>query len=57
MHRAGLSVAVGNAVPEVKKAAHYITKARAGRGAIRETVELILKSKGIWEATIDKARA
>ena len=57
MRRAGLSVAVGNAVPEVKKAAHYITKARAGRGAIRETVELILKSKGIWEAMIDKARA
>jgi 3-deoxy-D-manno-octulosonate 8-phosphate phosphatase (KDO 8-P phosphatase) len=57
MHRAGLAVAVGNAVPEVKRAAHYITKARAGRGAIRETVELILKSKGIWEAMIGKARA
>jgi len=57
MHRAGLAVAVGNAVPEVKKAAHYVTKARAGHGAIRETVELILKSKGIWEAVIDKARA
>jgi 3-deoxy-D-manno-octulosonate 8-phosphate phosphatase (KDO 8-P phosphatase) len=57
MRRAGLSVAVGNAVPEVKKAAHYITKACAGRGAIRETVELILKCKGIWEAIIDKARA
>jgi 3-deoxy-D-manno-octulosonate 8-phosphate phosphatase (KDO 8-P phosphatase) len=57
MRRAGLAVAVGNAVPEVKKSAHYITKARAGHGAIRETVELILKSKGIWEAMIDKARA
>ena len=57
MHRAGLAVAVGNAVPEVKRAAHYITKARAGRGAIRETVELILKSKGIWEAMIGKAQA
>jgi 3-deoxy-D-manno-octulosonate 8-phosphate phosphatase (KDO 8-P phosphatase) len=57
MRRAGLAVAVGNAVPEVKKAAHYVTKARAGHGAIRETVELILKSKGIWEAMIDKARA
>jgi len=56
MRRAGLAMAVGHAVPEVK-AAHYITKARAGRGAIRETVELILKSKGIWEAMIDKARA
>lgn len=57
MRRAGLSIAVGDAVPEVKEAAHYTTKAFAGRGAIREAVELILKSKGIWEAMIDKARA
>ena len=57
MRRAGLAVAVGDAVPEVKKAAHYVTKARGGRGAIRETVELILKSKGIWKEMIDKARA
>jgi len=57
MRRAGLAVAVGDAVPEVKKAAHYTTKAFAGRGAIREAVELVLKSKGIWEAMIDKALA
>lgn len=57
LHRAGLAVAVGDAVPEVKKAAHYTTKALAGHGAIREAVELILRSKGIWEAMIDKARA
>jgi 3-deoxy-D-manno-octulosonate 8-phosphate phosphatase (KDO 8-P phosphatase) len=57
MLRAGLAVAVGDAVQEVKGAAHYTTKARAGHGAIREAVELILKSKGVWEAMIDKARA
>ena len=57
MRRAGLAVAVGDAVAEVKKAAHYITQAHGGHGAIRETVEIILKSKGIWEAIIDKARA
>ena len=57
MKRVGLAVAVGDAVPEVKTAAHYITKAFAGHGAVREAVELILKSKGIWEAMIDKARA
>ena len=57
MRRAGLAVAVGNAVPEVKDAAHYTTKALAGHGAVRETVELILKCKGIWDAMIDKARA
>jgi len=57
MRRAGLAVAVGDAVPEVKDAAHYTTKALAGHGAIREAIELVLKSKGIWEAMIHKARA
>ncbi len=57
MRRAGLAVAVGDAVPEVKEAAHYTTKALAGHGAIRETVELILRSKGVWAEMIDKARA
>ncbi len=57
MRRVGLAIGVGDAVPEVKKAAHYTTKALAGHGAVREAVELILKSKGIWEAMIDKARA
>ena len=57
LRRAGLAVAVGNAVPEVKEVAHYTTRALAGHGAIREAVELILRSKGIWEEMIDKARA
>lgn len=57
LRRAGLAVAVGDAVPEVKKVAHYTTKAVAGHGAVREAVELVLRSKGIWEQMIDKARA
>jgi 3-deoxy-D-manno-octulosonate 8-phosphate phosphatase (KDO 8-P phosphatase) len=57
MRRVGLAVAVGDAVPEVKEAAHYTTKALAGHGAVREAVELILKSKGSWNEMIDRARA
>jgi 3-deoxy-D-manno-octulosonate 8-phosphate phosphatase (KDO 8-P phosphatase) len=57
MKLAGLAVAVGNAAPEVKKIAHYTTKADGGKGAARELIELILKSKGIWEEMIEKARA
>jgi len=57
MRRVGLAVAVGDAVPEVKKAAHFITKSVAGHGAIRDAIELILKCKGIWEEMIDQARA
>jgi 3-deoxy-D-manno-octulosonate 8-phosphate phosphatase (KDO 8-P phosphatase) len=44
-------------LPEVRRAAHYTTKAPGGKGAARELVEVILKSKGIWEEMIDKARA
>jgi 3-deoxy-D-manno-octulosonate 8-phosphate phosphatase (KDO 8-P phosphatase) len=57
MRRVGLAVAVGNAAPEVKHAAHYTTLRNGGKGAARELVELILKSKGIWDHMIDKARA
>ena len=56
MRRVGLAVAVANAAPEVRRAADYRTKAVGGKGAAREVVELILKSKGIWEEMIDKAR-
>jgi len=57
MRRVGLAVAVGDAAPEVKRVAHHVTRAIGGKGAAREVVELILKSKGIWEEMIDKARA
>jgi 3-deoxy-D-manno-octulosonate 8-phosphate phosphatase (KDO 8-P phosphatase) len=57
LKRVGLAVAVGDAVADVKKIAHYTTKAHGGRGAIREAIELILKSKDIWDELIDKARA
>jgi 3-deoxy-D-manno-octulosonate 8-phosphate phosphatase (KDO 8-P phosphatase) len=46
--RAGLAVAVGDAVPEAKAAAHWVTKAAGGRGAVREAIELILRAQGKW---------
>jgi len=57
MKRVGLAVAVGDAVDEVKSAAHYTTVRNGGKGAARELIELILKSKGIWEEMIGRARA
>ncbi|GAC1618352.1 MAG: HAD family hydrolase [Candidatus Acidiferrum sp.] len=57
MHRVGLAVAVGDSAQEVIDAAHYVCRAKGGEGAARETVELILKSKAIWEQMIGKARA
>jgi 3-deoxy-D-manno-octulosonate 8-phosphate phosphatase (KDO 8-P phosphatase) len=49
MKRAGFSVAVFNAAPEIKQAASYITIREGGRGAVREVAELILKSQGKWQ--------
>ena len=48
LRRVGLAVAVPNAVEEVKRVAHYVTKRSGGHGAVREVVELILKAKGLW---------
>lgn len=57
LSRAGLAVAVADAVVEARRAAHYVTKARGGEGAVREVVELILKSQGKWEKAIPLAIA
>ena len=57
LSRAGLGVAVANAVPEVKRAAHYVTARSGGAGAVREVVELILKAQGKWARAIQTARA
>jgi 3-deoxy-D-manno-octulosonate 8-phosphate phosphatase (KDO 8-P phosphatase) len=48
MHRVGLAIAPANARPEVKAAAHYVTQAAGGAGAIREVVELLLKAQNRW---------
>src|SRR5262245_57928413 len=40
----GLAACPGDAVAEVKDAAHLITHANGGNGAIREIVELVLKA-------------
>ncbi len=52
LKRVGFSVAVKNAVPEIKKVADYITKRSGGDGAIREVIELILKTQNKWQKVI-----
>ena len=48
LKRVGLSVAPSEAIEEVKNSCHYITKKSGGKGAVREVVEMILKSQGLW---------
>lgn len=45
----GFGVSVSDGADEVKKAAHYVTKSRGGHGAIRELIEMILKSQNRWQ--------
>ena len=52
--RAGLGVAVGDAVAEVKAAANYITKAPGGRGAVREVIDMLLQSTDKWHLFVKK---
>jgi len=49
LRRAGVAVAVANAVAEAKAVAHVVTRAAGGHGAVREVVEMILKAQGQWK--------
>lgn len=53
MRRAGLPIAVADAVPEIIASAAYVTQATGGHGAVREVIELILRGQQRWEAAID----
>jgi 3-deoxy-D-manno-octulosonate 8-phosphate phosphatase (KDO 8-P phosphatase) len=57
LQRAGFAVAVANAAPEAKRAAHYITARSGGEGAVREAIELILKAQGKWIEASRNAKA
>lgn len=54
MLRCGLGVAVADAVAEAIEKAHYVTRARGGRGAVREVVELILKEQNCWSQLMER---
>ena len=50
----GLGVAVADASTEVRQSADYVTKTNGGQGAIREIVEMILKSQRRWDDLIQR---
>ena len=50
--RAGLSAAPGDAVAEVRARVDWVSRAAAGRGAVRELIELILRAQGQWRAIV-----
>ena len=54
MRRAGLGVAVADAVDETKKYSHLVTSRRGGRGAVREVIEFILKAQDKWDEAMTR---
>jgi 3-deoxy-D-manno-octulosonate 8-phosphate phosphatase (KDO 8-P phosphatase) len=52
--RVGLSIAVANATKLVKLAADYTTYASGGNGAVRESIEIILKAQNLFDKVINK---
>jgi 3-deoxy-D-manno-octulosonate 8-phosphate phosphatase (KDO 8-P phosphatase) len=49
MLEVGLPCAPADAVPEIKKIAHYISSMDGGKGCVREVIEKVLKLNGHWE--------
>ncbi|MCA1622046.1 MAG: HAD hydrolase family protein [Acidobacteria bacterium] len=49
MRRCALGVAVADATPDTRVAAHHVTRLPGGGGAVREVCELILKAQGRWD--------
>lgn len=54
LRRAGLPVAVANAVAEVKALAVWRTTRRGGEGAVREFTEALLTARGDWARVVDE---
>lgn len=54
MKLAGLSAAVGDAHPRVKKHAHFQCQLSGGRGAVREFIEFIFDAQDKWSLIEEK---
>ncbi|MBI5243893.1 MAG: polysaccharide biosynthesis/export family protein [Elusimicrobia bacterium] len=57
MRHAGLAAAVANARPELLPFAHLVTQNQGGKGAVREVVELLMRSQGTWQAVLKRFSA
>jgi 3-deoxy-D-manno-octulosonate 8-phosphate phosphatase (KDO 8-P phosphatase) len=54
LRRCGLGVAVADATPDTRAAAHHLTELAGGFGAVREVCELILKAQGRWDELMNR---
>lgn len=52
LRRVGLALAVADGVDDLAPYVHYRTRTVGGRGAVRETAELLLRAQGRWAETL-----
>jgi 3-deoxy-D-manno-octulosonate 8-phosphate phosphatase (KDO 8-P phosphatase) len=52
----GLAVTVADACAEAVADAHYVSRAAGGHGAVREIIELLLRTQGRWQSVVDSFR-
>ena len=53
LKRVGFSAAPANAIEPVKYCVHYVTRAKGGDGAVREVVDILLRTSGKWEEILE----
>lgn len=51
LKRVGLAICPPESPESLKKSCHYQTKAAAGKGVVREVIEILIKAQGRWEKT------
>ena len=54
LKQAGLAATVADTFDYIKNEAHYITKLKGGRGAVRELIDFILQMQNQWNNIIKK---
>lgn len=55
MQMSGMIACPQNAVPEVKRIAHYISHLAGGEGCVRDIIEQVLKVRGHWHTHFNAA--
>jgi 3-deoxy-D-manno-octulosonate 8-phosphate phosphatase (KDO 8-P phosphatase) len=57
MQHCKYSIAVGDAAQEVKDVANHTTALHGGKGAVRESVEHLMRLTGTWAAAVESCKA
>jgi 3-deoxy-D-manno-octulosonate 8-phosphate phosphatase (KDO 8-P phosphatase) len=52
LRRVGWPIVVADASVELLPLARTVTRARAGYGAVREVVEMLLRHNGVWDQVL-----